>query len=186
VAFRYGRWQYNLDDAIHNDLGLTLSHRLGFASTEVSLTGAYLSLSCATCASWVLAGVDVQTTLWHRALAGASGRTLSGSLALRAGVGGARFLGTGHSMGGSAVAAIAAGLGVPFIRKSRLVVSLVPGFGFGGIASPDETANGSRPTLGGVLAWNFASGLGVDLGIQRIIISGGPALIGTGLSWRGL
>lgn len=183
LSVRYGRWRYDLADAIHNNTGVTLSHRLGFASTGVGITGAYLSLSCKACSSWALGGVDVQSTFWRYALADMPWRSLSASLGVRASIGGARSLGIGHATAVSAAAAVALGIGFPFIRNSRLSASVLPGFGFGRIASVDETANGTRPTLGGAVAWMSASGIGVDIGIQRIVIAGGPAQIGLGLSW---
>ena len=38
-------------------------------------------------------------------------------------------------------------------------------------------------TLGAALAWTFRSGLGLNIGMQRIIIAGGPTQLGAGLGW---
>jgi len=49
VWLRYGQWKYDVDDAIHSNIGITVFRRLPLASTELSLTGASLPLSCASC-----------------------------------------------------------------------------------------------------------------------------------------
>src|SRR5262249_36582648 len=53
----YGRWRYDINDAIHHNVGLTLRHRLGSTTTSIAATGAYLSSSC-DCAGWWSGGVS--------------------------------------------------------------------------------------------------------------------------------
>ncbi|GAC1648294.1 MAG: hypothetical protein NVS4B3_03620 [Gemmatimonadaceae bacterium] len=184
LSLRYGRWKYDLDDAVHNNIGLTYSRRLAMAQTEIAFTGGYLSLSCAMCASWVSGGVDVQSTVWRHPFAAPSEKGATGSIGLRAGIGGARYLGVGHAVASSASTALAFGFGVPALKSSRLLASIIPGFGFGRIASVDEKAQGVRFNVGSALAWTFASGFGIDLGAQKIVIAGGPTQVGMGMSWR--
>jgi hypothetical protein len=184
LSIRYGRWRYDLDDAIHNNVGVTLSHTLDSANTEISLTGAYLSLSCSACSIWLSWGVGVRSTLWHGAVPGAPEGTAIGSVALRADVGAGRYFGEGHAVASSAAAAIALGAGVPFVWNSRLSVTALPGYGYGRLAAVDGVDSGTRPTFGAAAAWTFASGFGVDLGMERIIISGGPTQVGLGFGWR--
>ncbi|GAC1655133.1 MAG: hypothetical protein NVS4B3_19610 [Gemmatimonadaceae bacterium] len=185
VSLQYGRWRYDPADAIHNNIGVTLSHRIDIWNTEVALTGAYLSLSCGLCSSWASGGIDLQSTFWHRALTGSLEEGTSATFGLRTGIGGARYLGAGHATAFSVAAAAAIGVGLPFIWASRPSASVLPGFGFGRLASADVKAHGTRPSLGGALAWTFGSGFGVDVGAQRIFISGGPTQLGMGLAWNG-
>ena len=179
VWLRYGRWRYDVDDAIHNNTGLTVFRQLPFASSELSITGAYLSLSCATCPSWISGGVGLQSTLWQT---GALDER-SGSVGLRADVGGAHYRGTSQTTAASAAGAVVLGFGVPLIGKSHLSATVSPGIGVGRIALVDGIQTGVRPTLGASLAWIHSSGLTVNLGMQRIVIAGGPTQVGAGIGW---
>jgi len=179
VWLRYGQWKYDVDDAIHNNIGITVFRRLPLASTELSITGAYLSLSCASCPSWVSGGVSLQSTLWQ----GGVGEEPFASVGLRTDVGGAHYRGESQTTAASAASELVVGVGRSFIRQSHLSATVSPGFGMGRIALVDGIHNGFRPTLGAALAWTFKSGLGLNIGMQRIIIAGGPTQLGAGLGW---
>ncbi len=176
---RYGRWKYDVDDAIHNDIGVTVFQQLPFARSELSVTGAYLSLSCAACPSWVSGGASLQSTLWQHG----DGDEPSGSLGLRVDVGGAHYRGESETTAASATSAVVVGVGLPFIRQSHLSAAISRGIGIGRIALVDGIHTGSRPTLGAALAWTLSSGLALNLGMQRIVISGGPTQMGLGVGW---
>ena len=180
VWLRHGRWRYNVDDAIHSDFGVTLFGRPRSASTELSVTAAYLSLSCPTCASWLSGGVSLQSTF--RRVGAATGAWRS--LAVRADIGGARYLGEGHTTAASAAAAFVFSGGVPFVRHSHLSVALTEGFGIARTAYVDGIDGGMRPMLGAALAWTFNSGFSINAGMERIILADAPPQIGMGLSWR--
>ena len=180
VWLRYGRWRYDVDDAIHNNTGLTVFRQLPFGSSELSLTGAYLSLSCATCQSWVSGGVGLQSTL----LQSAAINERFGSLGLRADVGGARYRGGSQTTAASAAGAVVIGGGLPFIGKSHLSATVSPGMAVGRIALIDGIHTGARRTLGAALAWIHSSGLAVNIGMQRIVIAGGPTELGAGIGWN--
>lgn len=182
VSLRYGRWRYDLDDAIHNDVGLTVAHRFG-AQTDVAITGAYLSLSCGTCAIWVSGGIDVSEPLFRRTIAGEGPGATTASLDVRASAGAARYRGDGSAAATSVAGATAIQLAFPFAWSSRVAVSVIPGVGIGHLASTDDTAYGTLATLGASVAWAFHSGLVADLGMQRVFIRGGPTQFGLGLAW---
>ena len=38
LSVRYGRWRYDEDDAIHNDIGLTVTHGFGATRTDIAVT----------------------------------------------------------------------------------------------------------------------------------------------------
>jgi hypothetical protein len=179
VWLRYGRWRYDVDDAIHNNIGVTVFRRLPLASSELSITGAYLSLSCAACPSWVSGGVSLQSTLWQ----GGALEEPFASVGLRTDVGGAHYRGESQTTAASAASTLVIGVGCPFITQSHLSATVSPGFGMGRIALVDGIHNGARPTLGAALAWTFKSGLGLNIGMQRIVIGGGPTQLGAGLGW---
>lgn len=184
MSFRYGRWQYDLDDAIHNDMGLTIGRQLGATHTGVSATLAYLSVSCGSCAAWVSGGVEVQRALFATSRAPDSAAGLHAGVGLRASAGAARYMGTGGAIASSIAGAATLDLAVPAIWSTQVMISLVPGIGFGRFSSPDETASGVRPMLGGALGWVLGRGVIIGLGVQRIIIDGGPTQAGGSLSWR--
>ena len=180
VWLRYGRWRYDVDDAIHNNIGLTVFRRLPFASSELSLTGAYISLSCATCPSWISGGAGLQSTVWQTGPVDEP----SGSVGLRADVGGSRYRGTSQTTAASAAGAVVLGVGLPLTGKSHVSATVSPGIGVGRIALVDGIHSGVRPTLGAALAWIRSSGLTVNLGMQRIVIAGGPTQLGAGIGWN--
>jgi hypothetical protein len=177
---RHGRWRYNVDDAIHNDFGVTLFRRPRSASTELSFTAAYLSLSCPYCASWLSGGVGLQSTFRRVGAAEGAWR----SLAFRADIGGARYLGEGHTTAASAAAAFVVSGGVPFVRRSHLSIALSEGCGIARTAYVEGIDGGMRPTLGAALAWTFHSGFSANVGMERIVLAEAPPQFGMALSWR--
>jgi hypothetical protein len=183
LSFRYGRWRYDIDDAIHNNMGITYGRQLGFAHTGIAVTAAYLSLSCGGCQAWMSGGIEAQTQLYRLALGGDSLPDLAASLGLRTTAGAARFMGEGHAVATSASAAATFGLAFPWAWSSRILISVLPGYGVGRFSSVDETAYGTRPMLGGSMLMALPSGFVMDFGFQRIVIDGGPSQIGAALSW---
>ena len=177
---RYGRWRYNSDDAIHNNIGVTVFHQLPLPSSELSITAAYVSLSCGQCPSWISGGASINSTLWQQGDLDEGYR----SLGVRADVGGSHYHGSSQTNAGSIGAAVVAGVGVPLTENSHLSATISPGVGMGRIALVDGVHQGTRPTLGAALAWIHATGLAINLGIQRIIISGGPTEVGAALGWN--
>jgi hypothetical protein len=184
LSLRYGRWQYNADDAVHNTIGLTLSHDLGFASAQVALTGAYLLVACSNCSNWRLGGIDLRSTFWNQDFAGETGRPITTGIGLRASVGGARYGGAERSTAGSAAISLPIDFAFPVSKRSEFCASIVPGFGFGRIASTDLVESGYRPMIGVALAWTFTATFGIDLGMQRVVITGGPVQLGAGFAWK--
>ncbi len=179
VWLRYGRWRYDVDDAIHNNVGVTVFRAVPLGESELSLTGAYLSLSCAMCPSWISGGASLESRLWQQ---GASEEP-SASVGLRFDVGGAHYRGDSQTTAASATSAVVIGAGVPFIGQSHLSAAVSPGIGYGRIALVDGIHSGARRTLGAALAWTLASGVAINLGMQKIAIARAPKQIGLGLGW---
>ena len=177
---RYGRWRYGVNDAIHNNIGVTVFQQVPFASSELSVTGAYLSLSCVACPTWISGGASLQSTLWQQGDLDES----SGSVGLRVDVGGAHYRGEYQTSAASATSAVVLGVGRQFVGQSHLFASISPGIGLGRIALIDGIRNGARRTLGAALALTHSSGLAVNFGIQRIMIARGPTQMGFGVGWR--
>jgi hypothetical protein len=98
--------------------------------------------------------------------------------------GGARYAGTGAASAYSGAGELDVGGSTSFIGKSRLAFSIFPGFGMGHLNSADATATGTRPMLGAATSWTFRGRLAFDLGIERVVLKGGPTQVGAGLSWR--
>ena len=182
VWIRYGRWRYDVDDAIHNTVGVTVSRPIPFplASTELSLTGAYVSLSCSMCPSWISGGASLSSTLVQQ---GEIDDHFT-SLGIRAEVGGAHYRGSSQTDAGSFTTAVVAGLGVPLILNWHLSATMSPGIGTGRIALADGIHSGTRRTLGAALALIHASGLALNVGMQKIMIAGGPTEVGAALGWN--
>ena len=181
IGLLYGRWRYDQDDAIHNDLGVSLTRSRGRVTT--SLTIEYLSLSCDACDSWLGVGAELGGTLAEARLRGDGGRAMIASVGVQASGGFARYRGDGSANGRSAAVRLPIGLALP-LPGSRLALSVSPGLGVGRFTSADESAHGVRPMLGSALALTTGPRLILDLGIQRILIDGGPMTLGAGLSWQ--
>jgi hypothetical protein len=184
LTLRYGRWLYDAEDAVHDNVGLAWSHSLGFARTRLTLTGAYGLVECPSCSTLLIGGIDLQSTLLTRTIGAHSGRPAAAGVGLRVSFGGGRELTTSASTASSAAFAVPLDVAVPFGKTSRVNVSLVPGFGFGRTASADLTESGFLPMLGAALAWTVTSTLAVDFGVQRVFIAGGPTQLGGALSLK--
>lgn len=180
---RYGRWRYDVDDAIHDNVGVSFTQRLGASATSVSLSAAYLSLSC-DCSGWASAGVSILSQLWSSALPGPQETRRSMHVGLELAAGGARYAGAGAASGLSAAGELEVGGSTSFVAGSRLAVSVFPGFGVGHLNSADATATGTRPMFGAAVAWKLRHGFSIDVGAERVILTGGPTQVGAGVSWR--
>lgn len=184
LTLRYGRWRYDADDAVHDNIGLMWSHSIGFAKTKISVTGVYELVECPTCSAWRMGGVDLQSTVWDHGFAVAAGRTMRTAVGLRLSVGGAQYLGAEASTSASAAITMPIDIALPLMKSSVLCASIVPGFGYGRISSTDLAESGVLPMIGAALAWTITTRLGVDLGMQRVIITGGPIQIGAAVSLK--
>lgn len=182
VSLRYGRWRYDADDVVHDNIGLSWTHGLGFANSRFTLIGVYEIVECPTCSAWMMAGANVESTVWTHAFASADARPVTSGAALRFSFGGGHYLGGGGTSTASVSLEAPIDLSVPLGATSSLCGSIIPGFGFGRISSTDETASGVLPMIGAAISWKVTSRLNVDVGLERIIISGGPTVVGAALS----
>lgn len=182
VRLRYGRWKYDDDDVAHNNVGVTLARELPFGTTELALTGAYLSLQCGGCTDWIIAGLELESTFWRRTFSPGRIGHVTETIGLRSSVGGARNSGTEKSHAGSAALAAPIGLGIATGGSSYLDLAVLPGLGYGRISGIAGADGGVRPSIGAGLAWRLGSGFGIETGVQKVLIDGGPVQIGVGLS----
>jgi hypothetical protein len=182
-SIAYGRWRYDINDAIHHNLGATISHRIGASRTSVSLTGAYLSLSC-DCAGWTSGGVSLNSRVVSLLAGPSTPATTSGHVDVQLMAGGARYSGDGHASAYSAAATVDVGGSVLLRGSSRLALSVIPGMGFGHLSSADETARGTRPVIGGAVSWRSRHGVALNVGAQRVVLSGGPTQFGVNIAWH--
>lgn len=183
LSFRYTGWRYDIDDAVHNNMAVTYAHRIGGSRFSLSLTGAYLQLAC-SCAVWASGGVGLKTMLWSSN----STRTTASRaahVALDLTTGGARYSGPGHAIAKASSGVLDIGIGVATFKHTRLSIALHPGIGYGQLESVDATGHGTRALLGASMSWRMPMGLSLDVGVQRIVLAGGPTQFGGGLSWRG-
>jgi hypothetical protein len=183
VSMSYGRWRYNIDDAIHHNVGGTLAHRIGGSATSLSITGAFLSLSC-DCAGWTSAGVSMKSRLLSTRFAGGTTSYAAGHADLELTAGGARYAGDGHASGYATAASLDLGASVRMHGGSRFAVSIVPGIGLGHFSSADLADGGFRPLMGAAIGWRSSRALSIDFGVRRVFLSGGPTQVGATVSLR--
>jgi hypothetical protein len=171
-----------MDDAIHNNIGVTLAREIGSVA-EITVTAAYLSTSCGGCSAWLSGAVEARRRLIQHAIAGDSLHEIVASLGAHVGAGGARYSGEGRAAATSITGAASISLAFPFAWATRMSVSILPGVGIGRFSSIDENAHGTRPMLGAAMAWAIRRSFVMDFGMQRISMDGGPSQLGTSLSW---
>ncbi|HEX5438461.1 MAG TPA: hypothetical protein VFW98_15015 [Gemmatimonadaceae bacterium] len=69
----------------------------------------------------------------------------------------------------------------------QLVPFITPAFGWGRLSGGGDSESGTRLMLGGGLGvMNGKSGLGVNVGIQKVFIDGGRTVFGAGITWSGV
>jgi hypothetical protein len=182
IALRYGRWTYDSDDAVHDNIGLTWSRGLGFAHARLSLTGMYEAVECPTCSAWAAGDVTLESTIWHHGTSTAASHHALADAGVRFSLGGAKYLGAEASTAGSAALGFPLDASFPLWGSSSLCASLIPGYGFGHVTGADYGAGGLLPMLGAAVAVTLTSRLALDFGAQRVFIAGGPTQLGAAIS----
>jgi len=165
----------------NNQFGATFYHQAGM-NAAVSGTAGYVAPGCTGCDGIMMLGGDVHSTLWDNAKAkstSAASVNLQGSL------------GYGHTDGASMLsAAVSAPLAISFQQasKSRIGLFITPGFGWGRVSASGGGASasesGTRPLVGAGASWQSATGMGLHLSYQAVVIENGGNNIGLGFSWK--
>ena len=181
-SIRYGRWRYDPDDAVHDAFALTWARGFAFLKTRLEITGGYGLVECPTCSGSVLGGIDLESQLWeHGAVDGDAVRT---GMSVRLSLGGASNLAAERSTAGSTAIAVPLDVALPLWRGTLVSIAVLPGFGYGHIANADFGNGGLLPMIGAAVSLRAGPRVGMHVGMQRVVISGGPTLIGAALSWR--
>lgn len=183
LSLRYGRWRYDADDAVHDNIGLTWTYHFGFRRTILAITAAYGLVECPTCSGWMMAGVDLQSAAWSHDFVRASGRPVSVGVELRGSLGVARYRGAGAPSALSSSLVIPVAVSLPVLRASRITLSFNPGLGFGEISGESSSEGTVLPLLGAAMGWSVTSRLSINLGLQRVVLQGGPTQLGTAVTW---
>jgi hypothetical protein len=156
--------------------GVTFPVKSGKA--DFGLSAGYDKLSCAGCGGFFVAGAVYEGSLKQSA---GTGSTFTLGLSGRLGYARSNF-----SDGAASFWSASVGLPLSFAfgqgDATRIVPFLTPAFGAGHVgAGLDET--GVRFLVGGGIGIvNQPAGIGVTVGAQRVIISGGKIVFGLGLS----
>jgi hypothetical protein len=180
LSLRYGRWRYDDDDEVHDNIGLTWAHRFAWLRTEIAVTGAYQPDECGSCGGWQIAGLTVRSTVVRLE----SARAIRFGVAATVDVGGAKY----HGVGGATTFSLAGALPLEFTVSlpwtSSLSLAAIPGIGYGRITSDYRTNSGVLGSLGGAVAWAITSRATLDVGVQRVIMSRSVPQIGAAFSWQ--
>ena len=180
-SLRYGRWNYDDEDVIHDTGGLTWSRGLAFRHLQLSVTGAYALIECPTCSYWLSGDITIRSPLSYRIYEDSAThlRTETGA-SIQLSLGGSRYRGREPANAQSLALTMPLDVAVPFGRTGAWRASLIPGIGFGRVATAGTTDAGVLPMLGGALAWSFNRSFSIDMGLQRVILRGGALQIGLG------
>ena len=176
---------------------------------RLGATLAYLTASCSMewkgdddCAGDIMIGGSVRTLLTSRSL-GASGPPPKGRQRAKTSNDGRLVVGFDGSVGysprqGESAMAIAAGIPTAVALQSgtvRIMPFITPGIGYGRLGNvtycecEDPAPHGTFALMiGGGLGLEFgASGIGANVGFQRVLkSSGGATQLGVGVTWHGL
>jgi len=173
LAFRFSTWKFEGDVTRQNNFGVSF---LAPSSSKVryGVTAGWVQPSGGGGSNdgIFMLGGDLASALWQSAPNASSPNSFS--LDWKANLGYGRFTGTGGGNAWSLVAQVPFKWMYQMANKSDLSAFASAGFGFGGISDDTDSENGTRPmfSLGG--AWTSAGGVGVHLGMQKILIDLGP------------
>lgn len=183
-SLRYGRWHYDADDVIHDTGGLTWSRGLAYRHLQLSVTGAYALIECPTCSYWLAGDITLRTPLGFRVYGDSTThlRTETGA-SLQMTLGGARYRGREPANAQSLAIAVPVDIAIPWRRTGAFRASLIPGIGFGRVATAGSADAGLLPMIGGALAWSLNRTFTIDMGAQRVILNGGALQLGLGARW---
>lgn len=183
LSLRYGRWRYDADDAVHDNVGLTWTYHFGFRRTQLAITAAYGLVECPTCSGWMMGGVDLQSAAWSHDFKDPGRRPISAGVEFRGSLGVARYRGAGAPAALSASLVMPLAVSLPVRTSSRITLSVNPGLGFGEISGEGSTEGNVLPVLGAAMGLSLTSRLSVNLGLQRVVLQGGPSQLGTAVTW---
>src|SRR5258708_5165185 len=181
LALRFGRWRYNADDTAHPTYGLTLTHAVGSRS-RLSLTGAYVYVSCGECGGWGVSGIDFESRLRYTEH-GESLHQVATSLGVRGSARGARLRSPPHTVARSAALEVPMSVPVRYRAGRDLWGSVSRGLGYGNMWGPSGSDAGVLGTLGMTAGLDLTSFLGMELGARRVFITGGPFDFAASFVW---
>ena len=184
IAFRYGRWRFDPDDAIHDNAGLTWSRHLGFGHATLSATLGYSLTECHGCDGWINGGLDLKSEPLHRDIGTAFDRPITVGLGLRAALGEAVFRGPGSSTANSLALVVPFDASIPITHSSRLITTVVAGLGYGRIVSSQVSEGAVLPIIGVSVGWTLTSQLAFNVGWQHVVLVTTPSQFGMALSWE--
>ena len=183
IAVRYGRWKFDADDAIHDNVGFMWSRHLAFLHSTFSAVAGYAMIECHSCDGWVMGGADLRTELWHGDVAEIVDRPVTVGAGLRVAAGSAAYRGTGTGFASSLSAVVPLDASVPIGRSSRLLTSFVTGLGYGSLSGETTRSAAVLPIVGWSLAFFPGTHLGFNAGWQRVLLVNTPSQFGVALSW---
>lgn len=181
LALRFGRWRYNADDTSHPTYGLTLSHAVRSRS-RVSLTGAYVHVSCDECGGWQVSSIDFESRLGATE-PGEGLHRVATSIGVRVSASAARLRSPPHTIARSAALEVPMSLSIRYREGHDLWASLSPGLGYGNMWGPSGSDAGVLRTLGVTTGLALTSSLGMELGARRVFIVGGPVVFAASFAW---
>ena len=170
---RYGRISYGRDENF-NDFGLSASTPVG----PGRIGGTLGAVTCDGCDMLVMVGVDYEQALFVQQH---QGNALAIGIAPSFGI----TKPTGDDEGTVMSASIGLPLSVSAGSASRVTVFLTPGLGYGRLSAEGESESGTRPMLGAGVRLRTASGIGFNVGMQKVFIEDGEVVLGAGLSIAG-
>ena len=178
VALRYGH--VGLDGGSLNSYDVRLGWPLGTKAT-FGVNAGYQDLSCrGNCDGHVILGANVEGRLTSAAIGnGADAAKLTVGLNGEAGLGRRSDI---------TVVGVTAGLPIALLARTptlRIAPFLTPAIGFGHVSVDGDGDSGERFLLGGGVTFeSLTSGIGANVGFQKIFINGGKTMFGVSLILR--
>lgn len=158
-----------------------------FRRATLSATVGYFKPGCdpgVNCDGTLMAGADLEAPVVERVVSQATSRTVLNAR-LKGSLGYGKFMGGTESNLFSAVASVPLSARRDMTNSGSLSAFISPGIGYGKVSENlQPSQSGSRPLMGGGVAWTTADGIGLHLGAQRIFLEAGSATLwGAALSF---
>ena len=146
----------------------------------IGLTAGYQGYTCNQCDGHFIAGAVAEGRLTTTTLGSAADAPLLA-------IGANGEVGFGKPSGGTLLS-FTAGLPVALLTGTptlRIAPFLTPAFGWGHATANDNSRDGARLLLGGGMVFESRrSGIGVNVGFQKVLIDGGDTMFGAALRFN--
>ena len=168
-AIRLASWEFQGSEERTNNVGVSWIAAVG-PTARFGATLGWIQPEETGADGTILLGADLGAPIWTSM----STEATAVSIDLRGSLGYGRYTGTGADNAYSLVAQLPIKVRHELTGKSAISGFLSPGFGFAGLSNEFTRESGTRPLIAVGGAWTSASGIGVHLSGQQVMLNADP------------